>query len=78
MTNLPIEPRPRVFSFHYNKRVRQMSVHWHGKCHIVNNIECRVPCTSKWNKRQPNVVMRGYARNFTVIADGFVTTGIIE
>lgn len=36
-----------------------MSVHFRGKCHIVDNVECLVPCVTKWNQRQPNIVLRG-------------------
>jgi hypothetical protein len=38
-----------------------MSVHFDGKCHVVMNIICNVPCETKWNDKQPNLVMRGFA-----------------
>ena len=38
-----------------------MSVHFKGVCHVVDNIVCNVPCETKWNKRQPYLVMRGFA-----------------
>lgn len=55
------------FFFHYNKVAKQMSVHFRGTCYIVNNVECRVPCETKWNKRQPRLVMRGMASDVTII-----------
>ena len=49
------------FFFHYNKPNKKMSVHFRGKCHIVKHVECHVPCQTKWNAAQPNIVMQGFA-----------------
>jgi len=38
-----------------------MSVHWKGLCIKTDNIDCRVPCETKWNKRQPYLTMQGFA-----------------
>ena len=38
-----------------------MSIHWKGACYVVDNIICKVPCETKWNKRQPKLIMRGWA-----------------
>lgn len=43
-----------------------MSVHYRGKCHIVKDVICRVPAESKWNKRQPYIVMQGYAEDVVI------------
>jgi len=48
------------FFFHYNKHTGKMTVHHMGACHSVNNIICNVACETKWNKEQPNLVMRGW------------------
>lgn len=40
-----------------------MTVHWQRMCMVVDDIECRVGCETKWNKTQPQLVMRGWANN---------------
>lgn len=55
------------FIFHYNKpysqrfKTHKWTVHYENVCHIVDSIDCRRPCESKLNKRQPVCVMRGFA-----------------
>lgn len=49
-----------------------MSVHFRDTCHVTDNVECRVPCETKWNKTQPNLVMRGYASNIIVERDKII------
>ena len=43
-----------------------MSVHFRGKCMRVDNVDCKVPCETKWNKRQPQLVMRGWAKSVEI------------
>jgi hypothetical protein len=38
-----------------------MSVHFKGQCIPTVDVECNVPCKTKRNKRQPFLVMEGYA-----------------
>lgn len=59
----------RRFFFHYFRAKRAMSVHYCGACYVVNQIVCDVPCETKWNKRQPYLVMQGFA-NMVTIEDG--------
>ena len=47
------------FFYHYNKVKSCLTIHFRGECHMVNEISCGVPCESKWNNRQPKLVMRG-------------------
>lgn len=54
------------FFYHYYKAKKAMSVHFRGTCHVVNDVQCNVPCESKWNKRQPNLVMRGWAKDVII------------
>lgn len=49
------------FFYHYYKQYKRMSVHFKGKCYITDNVECNVPCETKWNKTQPNLIMVGFA-----------------
>lgn len=49
------------FFFHYYRGKKMMSVHFRGKCYITKFIRCTVPCETKWNKRQPYLVMQGFA-----------------
>ena len=60
------------FFYHYYKQKRRMSVHFRDTCHVTDNVECRVPCETKWNKTQPNLVMRGYASNIIVERDKII------
>ncbi len=67
-----------VVWFHYNKPYSRMhgddfwSVHFRGTCHIVKGIICNIPTFSKNNKKQPRVVMKGYATEVNV-NDGIAT-----
>lgn len=54
------------FFYHYNKQHKKMSVHFRKKCLIVDDVVCNVTCESKWNKTQPNLVMRGYATDVVI------------
>ncbi len=54
------------FFYHYFKAKKAMTVHFRGKCYTVNNITCDVPCETKWNKRQPYLVMQGFAHTVTI------------
>lgn len=49
------------FFYHYFKQKHKMSVHFRGTCLIVDSIICERPCETKWRKRQPKLVMQGYA-----------------
>ncbi len=57
----------RRFFYHYNKPASlaagsvKLSVHFEGKCHIVDYVKCTVPSESHHQKRQPRCIMRGYA-----------------
>lgn len=55
------------FFYHYYKQKDKMSIHFKNICTIVDNIDCRVPCETKWNKRQPRLIMRGFATNIEII-----------
>lgn len=46
-----------------------MSIHFKGRCYPASNIICNVPCETKWNKTQPNLVMRGFAKNIRFEGD---------
>lgn len=46
-----------------------MSVHFKNKCYVVQNVDCQVPVETKWNARQPNLIMRGYASEVTFEGD---------
>ena len=57
--------RKYSFFYHYNKPASsaagrpQLSIHYRGKCHIVDEITCAVPTRSKVRKTQPHVVIVG-------------------
>jgi hypothetical protein len=49
------------FFYHYFKQKGVMSVHFRNKCYVTDKVYCWVPCETKWNKRQPRLVMQGFA-----------------
>lgn len=63
--------KARRFFFHYNKPASlragtpQLSFHTNGQCRIVDKVICKVPVESKINKKQPRVVMQGFANAIT-------------
>lgn len=63
------------FFYHYNKHQQKMTVHFRGTCHIVKDVQCRVPCETKWSLTQPYLVMRGHAHTVTI--DPITDTAII-
>jgi len=54
------------FFFHYFKHKKKMSVHFKKQCIVVDDIICNVPCETKWNKTQPNIVMQGFAEKVLI------------
>lgn len=54
------------FFYHYYKQYKEMSVHFRGKCYRTKNVVCKPPCETKWNKRQPNIVMQGWATKIEI------------
>ncbi len=50
------------FFYHFYKQKGKMSVHFRNTCTVVDDIICQVPCETKWNKTQPRLVMRGFAK----------------
>lgn len=69
------------FFYHYNKPLSKQlgktmwSVHFRGKCHMVENIACFATGFSKTNKRQPYAVIQGFAEKVIVTSD---RTAIIQ
>lgn len=57
------------FFYHYYKQKGKMSVHFINTCHIVDDVACFVPAFSKWNKRQPRIVMQGWAGKVIITKD---------
>lgn len=57
------------FFYHYNKQNKKMSVHFQKQCIIVSDIVCGVPCSTKWNKTQPQLVMQGFASKVEIRND---------
>lgn len=43
-----------------------MTVHWNKQCIPVQNVICKVPTETKWNKQQPQLVMRGFAKQVII------------
>ncbi len=46
-----------------------MTIHFRGKCYPCQNIRCVVPCNTKWNKKQPKLVMQGFCYHVFVSKD---------
>lgn len=64
--------KKKRFWFHYNKpasRKRgkpQITVHWGGKCLIVDNLKCEVPTEGHIKNQQPLFVVRGWAEEIKI------------
>ena len=43
-----------------------MSIHYKNECLRANDVICNVPIETKWNKTQPNLVMRGFAESVEI------------
>jgi hypothetical protein len=54
--------KKKRFFFHFRKSTGALTLHWNKQCIPINNIECNVPVETKWNKIQPKVVLRGFAK----------------
>lgn len=65
--------KSKSFWFHYNKQQSKqlnrniLTIHWEGKCHFVESIDCRVPVKTRSRKTQPRCVLAG--RGVVVITD---------
>lgn len=57
------------FFYHYNKPKGKITVHFRGKCYLVDDVACFVPCSSKWNKSQPKLVIQGWAEKVTLLGN---------
>ncbi len=62
------------FFYHYRKCDGKMSVHFKGRCIPCFDVDCQVPAKTKRNKRQPYLVMQGYASNVKLV--GGMRTGV--
>lgn len=63
------------FFYHYNKHTGGMTVHFRGTCYPVKNVLCMVEAQSKWNAKQPRLVMQGWAKEVWITKRG---VGIIR
>lgn len=55
------------FFYHYFKQKGKMSVHFRGSCTVVDDVDCLVPCETKWRKTQPRIVMQGFAKDVRIV-----------
>lgn len=46
-----------------------MTVHFRGRCIPVQNIVCYCTTETKWKKKQPRLVMQGYAQEVKIVKD---------
>lgn len=61
--------RPKAYSFwfHYNKPASMargkpvVTLHYRGRCHLVNDLTISVPTETRARKRQPRLVVGGRA-----------------
>lgn len=69
----------RRFFYHFNKHTGKLTIHWLGACWPVDNVNCVTGCKSKWNARQPRLVMTGWAHQVSMVTeqDGSIT-GVIQ
>jgi hypothetical protein len=59
----------RVFWFHYNKpasnsaKKPQITVHYKGACHVVDNVVCNVKTEGRIRNSQPRWVIAGKTKD---------------
>lgn len=64
-------PGKKRFFYHYYKQKGCMTVHWEGACHPVKDIKLYniTLCETKWQERQPRIVMQGWASSVRIKGD---------
>ena len=55
-----------------------MSIHFNKQCMRADNIVCEVPTETKWNKTQPKLVIRGFAKEVIINKEGERITAYIK
>lgn len=64
-----------VFFFHYNKPEskkagrNKLTIHFRGKCHLVDKIVCNVGVFSYNNKKQPHCVLKGKCKELVLVKE---------
>ena len=54
------------FFYHYFKQKDKWSVHFRGRCYVVDDLECQVPAEGHKQSRQPRRIIRGYAKTVLI------------
>jgi hypothetical protein len=62
------------FFYHWRKSDDRMTVHFRKRCINVYGVTCLAACEEKRNKRQPRLVMQGFAKSVTVVNDRAIIT----
>lgn len=52
------------FFYHYHRHKDKMTFHFKKQCVVIDDVICKVPCETKWNKTQPYLIMRGFCKSF--------------
>lgn len=60
------EMREYRFFYHFYKQKGKMTIHYRNQCTVVDNVECKVACETKWKATQPRLVMQGFAKNVEI------------
>jgi hypothetical protein len=61
------------FFFHYNKPAsksagrNKLTVHWKGKCHLVDGVNCHTQVFSVDRKTQPHCILKGISNQINII-----------
>ena len=43
-----------------------MSIHFKNQCMIADDVICKVHCETKWQNRQPRLIMRGFCNDVKI------------
>jgi len=60
------------FFYHYYKQYNEMSVHFRNKCYRTKNVVCNDNSETKWNKRQPMLVVQGFCKDIKIEDDKII------
>lgn len=53
------------FFYHYYRQKKCMTVHFKKTCNPCADVICHVPTETKWNKKQPQLVIQGFCSKIT-------------
>ena len=54
------------FFYHYNRQKNKISIHFRGKCYLVDNLSICVAAVSKRSEKSPKFVVQGWTKGIKI------------